>query len=116
MGVIVRILINAVAVYVAATFLDGVRIDGGGTAIIVALVLGFFNAFVKPVLKVLTFPITIVTLGLFLIVLNVLMVYATDYFITGFAVLGGGFDRFITALLFSLIVSAVSWLIDAVVN
>ncbi|AQG81487.1 phage holin family protein [Spirosoma montaniterrae] len=111
MGLIIRILISAVAVYVASSFIPGVTVTGGiGTYLIVAIVLGFLNAFIKPVLTILTIPITIITLGLFLLVLNVLMVYLTAYLVSGFAVSG-----FIAALLFSIVVSVVTALIDAIV-
>ncbi|MFD2573996.1 phage holin family protein [Spirosoma soli] len=111
MGLIIRILISAVAVYVASLFIPGITVTGGiGTYLIVAIVLGFLNAFIKPILTVLTIPITIVTLGLFLLVLNVLMVYLTDSLVSGFAVSG-----FIAALLFSIVVSLVTALIDAIV-
>lgn len=111
MGLIIRILISAVAVYVASLFIPGVSVAGGaGTYLIVAIVLGFLNAFVKPILTVLTIPITIVTLGLFLLVLNVLMVYLTSYLVPNFHVSG-----FIAALLFSIVVSLVTALIDAIV-
>jgi putative membrane protein len=111
MGLIVRILISAVAVFIAAYFVPGVVVNGFGTALVVAIVLGLLNAFIKPILTILTIPITILTLGLFLIVINVLMVFLTDSLVDGFRVSG-----FIAALLFSLIVSVVSWLIDTVVN
>lgn len=111
MGLIIRILISAVAVFIAAYFVPGVVVSSFGTAIIVAIVLGLLNAFVKPILTILTIPITILTLGLFLIVLNVLMVYLAASLVSGFAVSG-----FIAALLFSLVVSIVTWLIDTVVN
>lgn len=111
MGLIIRILISAVAVWVAAYFIPGVSVSGGaGTYLIVAIVLGFLNAFVKPILTVLTIPITIVTLGLFLLILNVLMVYLTSYLVPNFHVNG-----FIAALLFSILVSLVTSLIDAIV-
>ena len=111
MGLIIRILISAVAVYVASLFIPGIQVSGGaGTYLIVAIVLGFLNAFIKPILTILTIPITIVTLGLFLLVLNVLMVYLTDYLVSGFHVTG-----FIAALLFSIVVSIVTSLIDAIV-
>lgn len=111
MGLLIRILISAVAVYVASIFIPGIRVSGGPTTyLIVAVVLGFLNAFVKPILTILTIPITIVTLGLFLLVLNVLMVYLTDYLVAGFSVSG-----FIAALLFSFVVSIVTALIDAIV-
>ena len=112
MGFLIRILISAVAVYLAARFVPGISISGGiGTALVVAVVLGLLNAFLKPILVFLTIPITIVTLGLFLIVINVIMIYLTDKLVDGFAVSG-----FVSALLFSLVVSVVSWLIDTIVN
>jgi putative membrane protein len=111
MGFIVRILISAVAVFIAAYFVPGVVVNGFGTALVVAIVLGLLNAFIKPILTILTIPITILTLGLFLVVINVLMIYLTDYLVDGFRVSG-----FIAALLFSIVVSVVGWLIDTVVN
>ena len=111
MGIIIRILISAVAVYVASLFIPGISVSGGPTTyLIVAVVLGLLNAFIKPILTVLTIPITVITLGLFLLVINVLMVYLTDYLVSGFHVSG-----FIAALLFSFVVSIVTALIDAVV-
>lgn len=116
MGLIVRILISAVAVAIASYFIPGVSVTGGlGTYLIVAIVLGFLNAFVKPILTILTIPATILTLGLFLLVLNVLMVYFADSLIGGFDITGTGLSYFITALLFSLVVSVITSLIDAVV-
>lgn len=111
MGLIIRILISAVAVWVASQFIPGIQVSGGPTTyLLVAVVLGFLNAFIKPILTVLTIPITIITLGLFLLVINVLMVYLTDYLLSGFHVTG-----FIAALLFSFVVSIVTALIDAIV-
>lgn len=111
MGLIIRIVISAVAVWVAAYFIPGVSVTGGvGTYLVIAIVLGFLNAFIKPILTVLTIPITILTLGLFLLVLNVLMVYLTASLVPGFHVNG-----FIAALLFSFVVSIVTALLDAVV-
>ena len=111
MGLIIRILISAVAVYVASMFVPGVTVTGGiGTYLIVAIVLGLLNAFIKPILTVLTIPITILTLGLFLLVINVLMVYLAASLVSGFAVSG-----FFAALLFSIVVSIVTALIDAIV-
>jgi putative membrane protein len=111
MGLIIRILISAVAVYVASLFVPGVTVTGGvGTYLIVAIVLGLLNAFIKPILTILTIPITVLTLGLFLLVINVLMVYLAASLVSGFAVSG-----FIAALLFSIVVSVVTALIDAIV-
>jgi putative membrane protein len=111
MGFIVKVLLTAVAALVAAYLLPGVTIDGFVTALIVALILSVLNAIVKPILIVLTIPITILTLGLFLLVINAILVLVTDYFVAGFAVSG-----WITAILFSLIVSIVRYILDAIVD
>ncbi|KAB7732116.1 phage holin family protein [Rudanella paleaurantiibacter] len=111
MGLIIRILISAVAVYIASQFIPGITVNGFGAAIIVAIVLGLLNAFLKPILVLLTIPITILTLGLFYLVINVIMVYLADSLVAGFDVSG-----FFAALLFSIVVSIVTWIIDAVVN
>jgi putative membrane protein len=101
MGLIIKILVTAFAVYLADYFLDGVHInDDLKTVIIVALVLALLNTFVKPILVILTIPVTIVTLGLFLLVINALMVKWAASLIDGFEV-----DGWWPALLFSLIVS-----------
>ena len=95
-----------------AYFVPGVTLQGGfKTALFVAVVLGLLNAFLKPILTILTIPITVITLGLFLIVLNVLMVFLTARLVDGFAV-----KNFIAALLFSLVVSAVTWVMDSIIN
>lgn len=104
MGFIIRILVTALAVYVAALILPGVHLRADAkTIIIVALVLALLNAFVKPILIILTIPVTIATLGLFLLVINALIVKWAADIVPGFKV-----DGWLTALLFSLIVSVVS--------
>ena len=111
MGFILKLLATAVAAYVASWILSGVTIDSAGTAIIVALVFALLNAIIRPILVLLTIPITIVTLGLFLLLINIIFVKLTDYLIDGFEV-----DGLLTALLFSFIVSGVSGLINAIVG
>lgn len=103
MKLLLHLVISTLAVLVAADILDGVTVDTTTTAVVVAIVLGILNSFVRPVLQILALPITILTLGLFYIVINVFMVYIAEFMIGGFAV-----DGFITALLFSIIVSLVS--------
>jgi len=103
---IINLLISTGAVYFAAWLLDGIHVGGFMSAIFVALVLGFLNRFVKPILKILTIPITVITLGLFLLVLNVLMIYITAWIVPGFAVNG-----FWTALIFALIVGVINYLL-----
>ncbi|MES2797508.1 MAG: phage holin family protein [Bacteroidota bacterium] len=109
MNYIIRLLLTAVAVWLGATYIQGVSVDAYGTAIIVALVLGLLNTFVKPVLKLLSFPITILTLGLFLLVINVVIIYMADYFIEGFAVSG-----FIAPLIFSFVISIASSILNLI--
>ena len=112
MGFIIKILITAAAVFVADYFLAGVHIANDlRTVIIVALVLALLNTFIKPILVFLTIPITILTLGLFLLIINALMVKLADYFIDGFTVSG-----WVSAILFSLIVSVVSYLLNIFVD
>jgi len=103
MGLILKLIVNALAVFAAAYLLPGVSVDSFLTAIIVAIVLGVLNLIVKPILVLLTIPITILTLGLFLLIINALMVLLCDSLVTGFDVNG-----ILYALLFSLVVSLIS--------
>ncbi|WAC11545.1 phage holin family protein [Dyadobacter pollutisoli] len=103
MKLLLRLVISTLAVLVAANLVPGVVVASTGTAIIVAIVLGILNTFLKPVLQILALPITILTLGLFYFVVNVFIIYLASSLIDGFSVNG-----FIPALLFGLVVSVVS--------
>lgn len=109
MRILIKIVLNTLAVVVAAYVLPGVMVDSALTALVVAVVLGVINAVLRPVLVVLTFPITVVTLGLFLFVINACMILLVDRLVPGFAV-----DGFWWALLFSLVVSLVGSFLNAV--
>jgi putative membrane protein len=74
MKLIIRILLTSVLVLLIANFMTGVHVAGFTTALIVAVVLGFLNVFIKPILVILTLPITVLTLGLFLLVINALII------------------------------------------
>jgi putative membrane protein len=100
MKFIIRFLLSGLAVLLTAYLLPGVTVENYGYALLVAVVLSLVNAIVKPVLVFLTIPITIVTLGLFLLVINAVLILLVDYFIDGFAV-----TNFWWALAFSLILS-----------
>lgn len=102
-------MVTALAAYFAAWLLPGVTIANVQTTIIVALVLAILNAIVKPILIILTIPITLVTLGLFLLVINIIIVKLADYLIDGFAV-----SNWLAALLFSFIVSVVSSVLHSI--
>ncbi len=101
-----KVLVTALGALFASYLLSGVYIDSVVTAFIVAFVLALLNTFVRPILVLLTFPITLVTLGLFLLVINVIMVKWADRLVSGFRV-----DGWWTALLFSFIVSIIAWLL-----
>ena len=100
MKLLLRIFITALLVMAIAYLMKGVVIDEFTTALTVAIVLGLLNFFVKPILVLFTFPITIFTLGLFLLVINAIMIMLCDHFIVGFEV-----NSFWTAMLFSMILS-----------
>ncbi len=106
-----KTLITSVAVLAAAFILSGVHIDSTVTAILVAAVLGLLNSFVKPILVLLTIPITIFTLGLFLLVINILIIKWAADIVPGFRV-----DGWFSALLFSIIVSLVSSFIEGLIK
>lgn len=103
MGILFNILASAAAALIAAYILPGVSIADVKTALLVALVLALLNTFVKPILVVLTIPVTVVTLGLFLLVINILIIKWTASIVDGFDV-----DGWFAALLFSLVVSLVN--------
>lgn len=104
-GILVRLAITALGLWLADALLAGVRIDGVLTLLLSAVVLGLVNAIVRPVLLILTLPLTVVTLGLFLLVLNAMMLSLAGGLVPGFDIEGLG-----SAFLAWLIVSAVSWL------
>ncbi|HAD96751.1 MAG TPA: hypothetical protein DCG19_05050 [Cryomorphaceae bacterium] len=104
MNLIIRLIINTLAVFLTAWLLgDAVQISGFTTAVLVALVLAIFNVTLKPLMVLLTLPFTVLTLGLFLFVINALLIMATDSLISGFDV-----RNFWWALLFSLVLSVIS--------
>jgi putative membrane protein len=99
---LIRTLANLTALYAAAALLDGVRISDTGALIIAALVLTLVNMLIRPLLLVLTFPINLLTLGLFTLVINTWMVFLTAGFVTGLTV-RGLFAAFITGILVSML-------------
>ncbi|MDB5261592.1 MAG: rane protein [Adhaeribacter sp.] len=111
MSFIIKLIFTAIAAAVTAHILPGVSIDGAMSAIWLALVLAVLNAIVRPILVLLTIPITIVTLGLFLLVINALIILLADYLLAGFSV-----DGFIWALIFSLILSIITALVDMIMG
>lgn len=110
-NLLVRFLLNGGAVLTTAYLLPGVEVKNYETALITALVLSIANVVVKPILIVFTIPITVVTLGLFLLVINALVVLLVDYLVDGFTV-----DNFWWALAFSLIMSIFNSIINDILK
>ncbi|RXP54106.1 phage holin family protein [Lutibacter sp. HS1-25] len=100
MKTLIRMLFTAIAVMIIAKFLPGVAVSDFTNALFVAIVLGFLRITVQPLLVILTLPATILTLGLFLLVINAVIILLAGYFVEGFYV-----DGFWVALLFSILLS-----------
>ena len=111
MGFLIRVLVNALAIIFAAAILPGIRVDSFVSALGAGLVLGLINAFVRPVLLILTLPITLLTLGLFLLILNAFCFWLVAIVVKGFHVASFG-----SALLGSIVVTVVSWILTALVS
>lgn len=103
MNIIINWLVSALAILVAAYILPGVQVSSFTTALVVAVVLGIINAFLKPILLILTLPINILTLGLFTFVINALIIILTSDLVPGFKVQG-----FWWALIFSIVLSIIN--------
>ena len=108
MKLLLKLVISSLAVYVTAYLLDGVQIPNFIQAIIVALVLGLLNTFIKPLLVILTIPATVLTLGLFLLVINACIILLADYFLEEFSV-----TNFWWALLFSIVLSVITSILNS---
>jgi putative membrane protein len=102
---IVRWLVITVAILLASTIVPGIQVASLKTAIIAAAILGIINVFLRPVLLVLTLPLTILTLGVFAFVINALMLLLVAHFVPGFEI-----DGFFSAFMGALIISIVSWI------
>jgi putative membrane protein len=100
MKLLVKIVITAILVLIISHFMKGVHVAGFVTALLVAVVLGLLNIFIKPIFVLLTLPFTIFTLGLFLLVINAIIILLCTNIVGGFSV-----DSFWTALLFSIVLS-----------
>lgn len=100
---IIRLLLSAIAVFICATVLPGAHVDSFLMAIVVAGILAVLNVLIKPILVILTIPITIVTLGLFLFVVNTILVLLTAWLVPGFSL-----DGFWWALIFSILLSIIN--------
>jgi len=108
MNLFIKIIISSLAVLLTAYLLPGIHVDDYLVALVAAVVLALLNGFVKPVLVLLTIPFTVFTLGLFLLVINAAMVMLASRFVTGFVV-----DGFWWALLFSIVLSVLTSIMES---
>ncbi len=106
MNIIIKLLISTVSVMIVAWLLPGVHVDSITTALIVAAVIGVLNIFLKPLLVIFTIPITIITLGFFLLVINTIIIIIASNLVDGFFV-----DGFWWAFFFSILLSFISSLL-----
>lgn len=111
MKLLVYLVISSVSIFIASYILPGIYVQNVVTVLVLAIVLGVLNAILKPILLLLTLPITIITLGLFIFVLNALMVLLAALLVPGFEVSG-----FFSALFFSIVVSIISWFLSLLLN
>ncbi len=110
-GFVLRFAISALGLWVASQLVPGVEINGGWPLVVAALLLGIVNALVRPVVLVLTFPFTLLTLGLFILVVNAGMFALVAWFLDGFRLSGFG-----AALFGALVVSITSWIASSFIG
>lgn len=107
---LVKLILFAVAVFFSARYVPGIEVSGWKNAAIVSLVLGLLNAFVKPFAKILAFPVNMLTLGLFTIVINAGMVLLCEMFVPEYI----SVDGFVPALIYSAVLAVVAWVLNFV--
>ena len=107
MNFILRLIISTFGIVIAERILPGVHINSILTAIIVAVVLAFLNSVIKPIMIMLTIPVTLVTFGLFLVVINALLILMASALVDGFVV-----DGFLWALIFSIVLSMITSILN----
>jgi putative membrane protein len=107
MKIIINWIVSALAIIVAAYVLPGIHVNGFLTALVLAVVLGAINMILRPILIILTLPISIITLGLFVLVINALLILLATYIVPGFYVASFGW-----ALLFGIVLAVVNWILQ----
>jgi putative membrane protein len=113
---LVRWAILAVAVWVAASLIGGIHLEGWESTLLVALILGLLNALLKPILVFITLPLTILTLGIFILILNTAMLALTAWIAGKFDQILFSIDDFWAAFLGALIIAVVTWVLSLFVN
>ncbi len=110
-GFLFRLVITGLGLWAAETVVPGVRLDGWGNLVVAALLLGIVNAVIRPIILILTLPLTVLTLGLFILVVNGISVALVAWFMPGFSLTG-----LWAAILTSIVVGLTSWVASAFVG
>jgi putative membrane protein len=110
MSMLLHLVLLSLAIYVVADILPGIRLKGLGTALLVAVVYSMVNVLLGGVLRIVTFPLILLTLGLFLLVINSLMLWVTDLIVEDFEIRDAG-TTFVAALFITLADCAIEWII-----
>lgn len=111
MKLVIKWFISAIAIIITGYILRGIHVADFRTALLVALVLGAINVTIKPLLIILTLPITIITLGIFLLIINALLIQFTAYIVPGFKV-----ESFLWAVLFSIVLTIIHSILNKVIE
>jgi putative membrane protein len=104
---VIRIILIGLTVYIAANYIDGIEVDSAGDAILMAIVLGVLNTLIRPILVFLTLPISVVTLGLFIFVINTVLFWVAGGLVNGIEI-----NSMLAAFLGALLVSLVTWILN----
>lgn len=110
-SLIARWVLNALALYIVARILPGIHLTDFGSALVAVVIIGLVNALIKPILFLLTLPVTVITFGLFALVLNALMLMLASSVTPGFKI-----DGFATALLGSILLSIITTILHSLVQ
>lgn len=111
MGLLISLLLNTLALIITAYIVPGIKVDTFTSALLAAIVLGIINTFIKPVLVLLTLPLTILTLGLFIFIVNAIVLRVTTLFVPGFSV-----DGWVPAILGAIVLSIASTILSTLVK
>lgn len=109
MRFLLRLLLNGVAVFLAAQLIPGIGVASPGAALAAGIVLGLVNAVIRPILVVLTLPVTLLTLGLFIFIVNATCLSLAAWFVPGFTISG-----FWAAVFGAIVISVISWLLSVI--
>lgn len=104
MRLIIRLFVNMLALFIVAYLVPGFRFDGFTSILVTAIVIGIVNTLIKPILQLIALPISILTLGLFALVINVLLLYAVSFLVPGFSI-----TSFTSAFISSILLGLVTW-------